>query len=309
VTEPLTGAKLAEWEAMLPGAKSRQALTLLADESTFLDAPGAKNSATSAPDIDEQRQMLTFAVDYVKGVQSRLPNFTATRKTLRFLELMPVRPDGRPVTAPYLGLHAVGESLDTLLYRDGKEVVDAPDTAGKARKSGEPGLETHGVFGPMLGIVIADAIHGRLGWSRWEQDATEPEAVFHFAVPQSKSHYQVWFCCFVSSSAAHREFRQNAAYHGEIALDPATGTVLRLSIVADMGAEDPIRKSSIEVEYGPVVLGGKSYICPLRSVSMQVEWERGTAAFRTSLNDATFSDYHRFGAESRVLTGEEGEVP
>lgn len=146
-------------------------------------------------------------------------------------------------------------------------------------------------------------------WGRWEGDADNPVAVFRFAVPKEKSHYQVEFCCLQWEKARNREFRAYPAYHGEVALDPTTGTVLRLTIVADMETQAPILKSGILVEYGPVAIGGATPYCPARSVSLQVEWEQGTGFEQTSLNDVAFSHYHMFGSESRVLTGVEGETP
>jgi len=133
--------------------------------------------------------------------------------------------------------------------------------------------------------------------------------VFRFIVPKEKSHYSVEFCCFQFGKVRNQEFREYAAYHGEMALDPTTGAVLRLMIVADMESLAPILKSGILVEYGPVLIGGSTSYCPVRSVSMQVEWEYGTELMQTSLNEVSFSKYHKFGTESRVLTGNDGETP
>jgi hypothetical protein len=309
LSERLSGAELARWEAALPGEKSRQALELLADTAAFLDPPGLAGSGTSTPEMEAQLQMVTLAVQYVKSVLPRLPNFTATRETRRYREVKPVGPHGQEAMVPHAPMQAVGDAVETLLYRNGEETVDPPEMAQLGIGLAEGGLTTHGVFGPMLGIVMADAIRGRLTWGRWEQDAENPVAVFRFAVPKEKSHYQVKFCCFQMGKARNHEFRAYAAYHGEVALDPTTGTVLRLMIVADMEPQAPILKSDILVEYGPVAIGGEISHCPVRSVSLQVEWERGTGFVQTSLNDVAFSRYHMFGTESRMLTGVDGETP
>jgi hypothetical protein len=68
------------------------------------------------------------------------------------------------------------------------------------------------------------------------------------------------------------------------------------------------------VEYGPVVIGEKTYICPTRSVSLSRqrtvelvrEWGESFGVygrFETILNDVTFGKYHLFRAESRILPG------
>ena len=51
------------------------------------------------------------------------------------------------------------------------------------------------------------------------------------------------------------------AYSGEIAIDSSNGTILRLSLKATgLKNTDPIVKAHIVVEYGPVEVGGRSYL-------------------------------------------------
>jgi hypothetical protein len=68
------------------------------------------------------------------------------------------------------------------------------------------------------------------------------------------------------------------------------------------------------VEYGPVEVGAKKYICPQRSVvtmrSRVVRpmtiWDRSLtvyAPYETMLNDIAFTNYHKFGSEARILPG------
>ena len=67
------------------------------------------------------------------------------------------------------------------------------------------------------------------------------------------------------------------------------------------------------VEYGPVEIGGKTYTCPVRSVSImsRVDLMRmlgvlgeGGPPELTQLNDVTFENYHQFRSESRIVTGD-----
>jgi hypothetical protein len=68
------------------------------------------------------------------------------------------------------------------------------------------------------------------------------------------------------------------------------------------------------IEYGPVEIGGKTYDCPLRSVSIMrsrsvgilSEWGesfRTYGPYATMLNDVSFDRYHMFRSESRILPG------
>jgi hypothetical protein len=59
-----------------------------------------------------------------------------------------------------------------------------------------------------------------------------------------------------------------AGHHGEITIDPATGAILRLYIEADLEPNLPMTRASTLVEYGTVDIGGKPYICPLKSISI-----------------------------------------
>jgi VWFA-related protein len=323
LTERLSTAKLSRWEADLPGPEARQSLVTLADESAFLDLPGAEIPATAAPDFAEQRRMMALTVDYVSKTIHQLPNLFTTRDTIRFEDT----PQGHRADTsliPYEPLHPMGRSSETVLYRDGHEVVDS--TAGKRKTPETPtaGLNTLGEFGPILSTVLVDAAQSRLSWSHWERGAVGPEAVFQYAVPRQKSHYQITFCC-VPGDRGNRVFQQFSGYHGEIVIVPAKGTILRLTLEADLGPSDAMAKADILVEYGPVEIGGKTYICPVRSVSISQEPAqasnisennnfRGTliqyapGSLQTLLNDVAFGQYHLFRADVRVLTGNPGET-
>ena len=59
------------------------------------------------------------------------------------------------------------------------------------------------------------------------------------------------------------------AYHGEMGIDPDSGTILRLVLEADPDLGSSIRAFwTFMVEYGSVAIGEKRYTCPVRSVSI-----------------------------------------
>jgi hypothetical protein len=105
-----------------------------------------------------------------------------------------------------------------------------------------------------------------------------------------------------------------APFHGEFSIDPESGAILRLTMQADLRPRLPLDESNIMVEYGPVNIGGKTYICPLRSVSISRarrfmdihEWGEDFkvyAPFETVLNDMVFGQYHLFHSSARMLPG------
>ncbi len=327
LTERLSAARLSRWEADLPGPDSRRSLVLLADVAAFLDPPAEEIPAAPAPDFAAQRRMIALTVDYASKTLHQLPNFFATRDTVRFEDTpQGFRADTSEI--PYQPLHPVGRSTDTVLYRDGNEVVDSRAAKGNKNQPAIQGLVTTGVFGPVLATVLVDAAQGKLAWSHWEQGAAGPLAVFSFAVPREKSHYEVEFCCVAADNGSYRVFQQFSGYHGEMAVDPANGAILRLTLEADLKPADKIVRSDILVEYGPVEIGGKTYICPVKSVSISDAPALGSNAFelqryrggallehdshtapmhlRAMLNDVVFEQYHLFRANARMLEGNNG---
>jgi VWFA-related protein len=317
LTERLGPERIARLGAALPGEKSRQALAGIAAASQFHAPPAEEVPDTAAPDLAAQRRIIGLVASYVTKTIPQLPNFLATRATTRF-EDTPLlqKSDG---FIPYEPLHQVGTSSATVLYRDGREVEDE---AQKVKTTATHGLTTSGEFGPILGIILLDAAQGKLAWSHWEQLAGGPEAVFSYEVQKEKSHYEVNYCCIanpgVTVAANVSPFRQIVGYRGEMTVDPATGTILRLSAVATLKPDSPVSRADILVNYGPVDIGGKTYICPVRSVSITIaqmvqQTERYAQPLanqmqplKTMLNDVQFEQYHMFRADARVLAAGTG---
>ena len=315
LTDRISPTQLSAWSAEVNGVRSRQALVAIADASAFLSPPATDIPADPPPDSATQQRILSLAVDYLGKTMPKLPNLFATRTTLRYEE----EPEHYDQTGHkrigYEPMHLTDNSKATVFYRNGKEVVEA---AAKKRRNPRPQdryLVTHGTFGPILGVVILDAVaaQNHWTWSRWERSSGATRAVFRYAVPEEKSHYRVEYCCMPETDGT-TVFRKVTGYHGEIAIDPASGAILRLEITAEFKPNLPIHLSQTLVEYGPVQIGGNTYICPIRSVSISrgrtlrqvTELGQGFTTFgpyATTLNDVTFGDYHVFRSESRVLTG------
>jgi VWFA-related protein len=336
LTERLNAQKLAAFEAALPGPESRRALVALSDQAEFLDPPAAEIPNQPAPSIDQQRAIIARAVDYAAATLHRLPDLFAREDTIRYEDSPPGLQVANSQSAsgtfvPYQPLHPVSRSVATVLYRDGQEVVQ---TGAEARGASASGLTTSGEFGSIFSVVFGDLPKGKLEWGQWENGATGLVAVFRFAVPEAASHYQVKFCCVAGSV-----FQQFSAYHGELTLDPSTGTILRLTLIADLGRGKPISEAELMVEYGPKDLGAKTYFCPVRSVSVTLAPMQGTVQgggpvnlnqspmymrgaptvvnnnggggsdvpLQTMLNEVAFDEYHLFRADVQILTA--GNTP
>lgn len=115
------------------------------------------------------------------------------------------------------------------------------------------------------------------------------------------------------------EFKTVPAYHGEIAIDPASGAVLRLVLKTDLQPDFPIKRADVLVEYGPVEIGGRTFICPVKSISITKtgksvfsgrafqdgnrpkQADSNDGPLMTAINDVVFDHYHQFRSEVRIL--------
>jgi hypothetical protein len=328
-TERISTSRLARWKAVIPEGKARLALVALADQSAFLDLPAAEIPDLATPDQDAQRQILAKASEYVKRTVPQLPNFMATRETTRYESAdeeqtrsqgfapgmgMPVAQVGSRATSKESAsfdagsLRQVSRSSITVFYRDGHEQEDV-GSKKKRDKDADHEFRTVGEFGPILATILVDMAKGSWSWSHWEQGKEAKEAVFAYTVPQPASHFMV------RSTIEAARTEPPSAYEGEIAINPADGSILRLTLKAKLKPDGLVTRANMLVEYGPVEIGGVPYICPVRSVAFTLirkdgveGYDKAQGPLQAKLNDVTFKQYHRFRSEVRILTGEIPEL-
>jgi hypothetical protein len=290
LTDRLSSPELARLSEELPGAKSKAALMAVGDASVFLEPPQGEILDKAAPEAAEQQQIVSRASDYLKTIIPKLPDLYARRITNGFEEEWSSQ-DKKGTHKPG-ALHLKRNFQATVLYREGKEVV-------RAEGAEQGGLTTRGTFGPVLSVVILDNLRSPMQWHGWEKGPNGAMAVFQFQVPQKDSHYAVSF------PMGGLPVAKRTGYHGEIGIDPDTGTILRLVLQSDpvFGSQFS-GHGNIMLEYGSVVIGGKAYTCPVRGVSMSTGsyWigRHKTVAF-ILLDDVVFTGYHVFRSEVRIL--------
>ena len=303
----LTERRLASLYNVAHGKRTRQQLRILADASSFLNPPADEILAAPAPTSEERQHMISMASAYLASAINTLPDFFADRITTRYQET----PRNLQAGVNYQPLHQTDSSTTTVRYRHGREESDA---RFHGLRFGNPELITYGVFGPALQDVFkAVEKSGSLTWIRWELETTGRAAVFRSNIPLDQSLRDVWICCRPDGDGT-QAYQRYAAYHIEIAIEPDTGAILRLSFQFDLQSTAVLTRSDIMIEYGPVQIGGKTYDCPLRSVSINrsrnvsvlSEWDesfRSYGPYATMLNDIAFDHYHMFRSESRILPG------
>jgi hypothetical protein len=304
------------------GSQVALAMQLLADQSAFLDLPASELPAKDAPDQAAQLRMFDAAAHYVAETMARLPNFLSTRTTNRFDDSpQEVKKGAWPVRA---GLHQVDRSSREVSVHVERENDSHGD--GSAVWEDRKGLTSWGEFGTVLGMILGDAVNGKVSWSHWEQTPLGLSAVFHYSVPKSASHFEVLRFAERLGSAAGvvtpRAYGVKASsepsdalivhdkrgYEGSLWLDPVTGTILRITIEADSKGNAAYQQAAMLVQYGAVEIGGSRFILPVRSlalskVAISAEASTGDAPSEW-LNETLFTGYHRFASTTRILTGD-----
>ncbi len=331
LTERLSTARLEEWSAKLPGDKSRAALLAIADASAFLAPPADEIADDPVPEQKVQGQMLLRAIGYVGEETEKLPNFLATRQTTRFQDTKNVPYANIPEYFTPGVFHLMDHNSAQVRYVGWMEaeeeqkwggshgpphwVTEDPESAATFRPS-HMGLYTRGIFGPLLAGVMHDIAEEKVGWSRWEKNPAGTLAVFRFSIDENQSTYYVKWCCYMRPGGGMNEFEAVPPYYGEIAVEPETGKVVRLTVMAELEKDAPLTQSGIVVEYGPVEIGGKSYFLPMKAVSTSIgpathvtnwtatDYEVHKAVDKfpvTALNDMRFEKYQVFRGELRIV--------
>jgi VWFA-related protein len=286
LSERLDGVDLGSVRSSLRGRRSRQALAALADQSAFLDPPASMILPTTAPNSAMQMELITRAVEFTRANFPRMPDFLADRTRTFYSEAEPNPAQTWKTDALDRSLHAGQTTNASVAFRNGKEVVTGEISNGKQVGS----LETIGTFGPVLLTMLAGATtaQSELTWSHWEQGESGPEAVFRYYAMQEKPLYTVEGE-YIATDDTIDSFQKGVPFHGEFAVDSKNGAILRLTMQAGLVPRLPLDQSSLMVEYGPTLIGGTTYICPLRSVSFSrlrrvVEVQEWGESFKSMLH-------------------------
>ena len=322
LTERLSESEEVRLAEELLGMKSQLALLAIADESSFLDPPASEIPDLPPPSQATQASLIHQAEDYLLKTVPELPNFLSTRTTIRFWGTSgPIFWKERDGLFPQMvnsptsqRLDSFGTTVDTVGYSHGVEIFDdlkeALKTECKPRE-----LTGDDQFGEILNRVAYEITHGHIAWSHWENGSAGPLAVFDYDVIYD---YQWPRHC----PNEMYYLPVDTDFRGEMAVDLTSGVILRLTELALRKARTDNRQppllgeSETMVDYRSVEIGGKSYICPVRSVyiglgpfpGIEIANPASSRAHQEAdrpvpegLNDITFSDYRMFRSTSRIV--------
>jgi len=286
------------------GSRAQMVLQQIAERSALLKLPPSEQMVRSAPDDEAQRAMLNAARDYVFGKLSHLPDFVATRTTTTFVDASAPLKLLSPNTAQFRRSDMVQQEIT---FRDGKEILQPASGALNGKSAEESAaFQSRGEFGTQAAILIMDVQAGSISFDHWEDTLGGIAAVYQYSVARTNSHYEVTDHCEGEAS-----FHDLPGYHGSIAIAPQTGAILRITLEAEADKDDPVSHIASVIEYGPVVIANRRYLCPLRSLTFMMQKADGCSQHRRKLqkpinmfNRTIFSNYHRFGSSSTILYGE-----
>jgi VWFA-related protein len=325
-SERISDATLARLSKQFaPGKMTFIALQLLGDKSSFLALPSKELPAIPAPDPGTQQKQLIAARQFAIEKMPQLPNLLATKTTYSFNDSLQHTQKG---WGERDGLHLVNVLKDEISVRDERANVQL----GEAAHGPLNGLVTGGEFGSALLLILSDSADGKIAWSHWEQTASGLLSVFDYSVPKTASHYEIVIPVqqALQSGASGRWAgrgdvlvngampslkveRTRPPYHGSIWIDPASGAILRISLIANLSGDTTLENAAVLIEYGPVRMKSETFICPIRSLALS----EAPASVNATLNGATtewlneniFSNYHIFASTARLITGEADSLP
>lgn len=320
LTEQLTAATMNSMAPLISGPLSTEQMYVLEARSSMLAPPTSDIPTAAAPDAPAQQAMLAKAQDYASKTYAQLPHLTASRMTARFQ-------DGIVTPPTYSSIQGgIADNKDPL-FEQSKSWVRLMNTKADTVES-DKGIEKYvkdktswgpnrlaASVGPALTLNTAMqeiAANGNPKWLRWQSINGKQVAVYSFAVEKKKTHFSILYCCFpqtdttgtthvdspisaganipgnMQNNVQWGSFKASSGYHGELFLDPDTGTVVRLITEADFKPSDFVHHEAVRTDFAPMTVDGKTLIVPIRSFNVAEIVPNGDA------NAARFTIRHQF---------------
>jgi len=298
LTEELTPATMNSLVDSVPGKFSTEQIYILEARSSMLAPPAADLPSAAAPDAAAQQAMLAKASEYVSKSYAQLPSLTATKMTARFQDgveaihntgmKQTMSGNDDPIWAQTsLYTRLMNTRTDTIESANGIEKI--ANTKDKVQWGPNGVVASVAPLVPLSTILQEATSNGSPKWLRWENINGNQIAVFSFTVDKKKTHYAVNYCCFPDTDTAGvinysksagggssakgnlqsvsewKNFKATVGYHGELFVDPSSGTVVRTITEAEFKPSDFVHYEDIRTDYAPMPIGGKNLVVPVRT--------------------------------------------
>ncbi len=286
LSERLDAGTMEELQALGVGSRTSEALNTLREASkTMPSAPKPPAPLPPPPPIpppssEVQEKVLRQAREYALGYTKNLPDFLCTQVTRRYVDPSGMEFWGQQdvITArvAYVDHH---EDYKLVLVNNRMVASDntSMHSVGGATSTGE--------FGTLMAEVFEPASEASFGWERWATLRGRRSYVFNYRVTQSRSKWHVTY---------ERSDDIVPAYHGLVFVDRDSGSVMRITMDAELPPSFPIQQAYTVLDYDFAEISGNPYILPLKAV---VRMRKGKYLTK---NDVEFRLYRKFTAEASI---------
>jgi len=282
--------------AHFPGARSFAQSLPSSPSSQITSNPSVPTKETFPQFVEMARQK---AIKYVQ----EMPNFICIQTTKRYLRI-PQRPS-RTGIMPGEQWALEDQIIEELTYFNQKEfyrLLKMERRAGAALSTeASRGSRSTGEYASLLASLFQPASRAYFQMEGVEKISGRKTVRARYRVEQANSDRELKF--FLEGNLM-RSIK--VAYRGRCWLDMGSGQAVRLELEAiAIPADFPIARSSTTVDYGLVDIAGTKFWLPVRAEAQLAtssskdlpEHEK----LRESRNVLEFRDYHRFGADVRIL--------
>lgn len=296
LSEDLRPSTVAELQRLGLGPLALERLKVLEERSQKLNTPAIPPiTREHAPSVFDEGRMIERLKQYANAYVRNLPDFLCDEITDRYTNLHGTAPSGNP---RYRKLLHHADTLTAELAFAPRLQQDRLRLASDGKSSrGDMGRSlSTGEFGHDMAIILGRRADPELKWDRWQRHRDREEAVFLFFVPQPRSDYQLFFCCFLQQGIGEIQQSYQAAIRGAIYADPGTGEIQQLVIRAvNMPAHFHINEDNTIISYGPVKIEDRTYNLPVSATVF------ARARIQQNRNEIRFVNYRKFNSES-VMT-------
>ncbi len=268
----------------LAGGDEQIASAGTADIPLNIDPPGLATDERTATDLsqEESDRILADVRRNALGYSDTLPNLICQQTTTRLIDS-----HGK---GDWRLQDKIVEVLTYVDHRENRTVVGGVvNHAKKDEKTmSQIGMISTGEFGVALSNIFKPSSKAEFtlkGLGTLHGEQTEE---FDYSIAAENSSFVL-----TAPDASAK-----VGYHGRVYVDHATHGVRSITIIADDVPEKfPIRSAAVRVDYDYVAINDHDYLLP---VSAQVVAGQGRR--KLERNDLQFSNFRKFGSNSRMLT-------
>jgi hypothetical protein len=286
LSQRLSGA---QYESLLTaglGPRSLQALHAIHDQAESQGLPPAEAAAkpaapaTPAPSAQEQAAIIGTVREAALNYTRSLPNFLCAQQIRRKVAAVG---EGEPV---YREQDVLLVRLSYFEQKEDYRLITVNDRPANGTFQELGGSTSTGEFGTMLRQIFEPASHTKFEWTRWTQWQGRPAMIFHYAVDQVNSRWELDYL---------RREHLVPGYSGYVVIDKESHAIMRVTQRADnIPASFPIQAAETVLDYEYREIGGREFLLPV-----QAQMDMTSDGTRTR-NETDFRNYQKYSADAVI---------